>query len=179
MRIRLSVLLLCTLPLSALAEVYKWVGPDGTVHFSDTPREGAEEVHIPPPQTYTPERLPPITPRPQPPAEPAHYRRFELTSPSPDQTLRDNTGTFTVDFALDPPLQAERGHRLIVLLDGAAQPPAEGSSLTLQGVDRGTHSLQGQIVDGRGQVLMRSAAIQVHLHRQSVLLPNRAKPAPP
>ena len=179
MRTLLSVVLLCSLPLAAAAAVYKWVDREGTVHFSDTPREGSEEVHIAPPQTYTPERLPPITPRPEVPAAPADYTRFDLASPSADQTLRDNTGAVNVNFALDPPLKVGRGHRLVVLLDGKPQPPVKDTSLTLQNVDRGTHSLQGQIVDGRGQVLMNSATIQFHLHRQSILLPNRARPAPP
>ena len=179
MRATLTVLLLCSFPLTAAAAVYKWVDDAGTVHFSDTPQEGADEVHVAPPQTYTPERLPPVTPRPQAPAATAEYTRFEITSPGADQTLRDNTGAVTVTFDLDPPLKVERGHKLVVLLDGEAQSPVTDASLTLQNVDRGTHSLQGRIIDGRGQVVTTSETVQIHLHRQSVLLPNRAKPAPP
>ena len=180
MRIPLCVFLLCCLPLSAGAAVYKWVDADGTVHFSDTPREGAEQVHVPPPQTYTPAPLPPITPRPEAPTAPAaDYTRFDMTSPSDDQTLRDNTGAVNVSFAVDPPLKVQQGHRLVVLLDGEAQSPVQGTSLTLQNVERGTHSLQGRILDDRGQVLASSKTIKIHLHRQSVLLPNRARPAPP
>lgn len=31
----------------ANAQVYKWVGPEGSVDFSDQPRAGAEEIVLP------------------------------------------------------------------------------------------------------------------------------------
>lgn len=175
-----TVLLLALLPALAPAAVYKWTDANGTVHFSDTPREGAEEVHVAPPQTYTPAQLPPITPQPEPPPAPVAYTRFELTAPANEATLRDNTGDITVTFALEPALKVGRGHKLIVLLDGQAQPAAKANTVILKNVERGTHSLQGQIVDGRGEVLMASQSVTVYLFRQSVMAPNRARPpAPP
>lgn len=176
MRTNHLVLLLCCLPLTALAGVYKWVAPDGTVHYSDTPREGAEEVHVAPPQTYSPGSLPRFTPRPEPPEPEPAYTRFELTAPADDATLRENTGAIGVSFALEPALDVARGHRLVVLLDGQARDPIRETSLTLENVDRGTHTLQGQVVDAAGKVLISSPSIKVHLHRESVLMPRRAPP---
>ncbi|MBS1220075.1 MAG: hypothetical protein H6R21_3208, partial [Proteobacteria bacterium] len=54
----------------------------------------------------------------------------------------------------------------------------QDSSVTLENLDRGSHTLQGQIVDARGEVLMSSETVTVHLHRQSVLAPQRAQPKP-
>lgn len=170
--------MLVGLPALAAAGVYKWVDADGNVHFSDTPQPGAEEVHLPPAQTYTPAPLPPITPRPEPPAAPADYTRFELTAPAPDASLWENTGTVPVSFAIEPPLKAGRGHKLEVLLDGQVRATVTTSNATLENVDRGTHSLQGRIVDASGKVLSSTSAVTVHVHRQSVLLPNRARPNP-
>jgi len=66
-----------------------------------------------------------------------------------------------------------------VLLDGQAQVALqEDTSVTLENVDRGSHTVQGQIIDVRGDVLMSSETISVHMHRQSVLAPNRAQPTP-
>lgn len=179
MRSILPVLLLCGLPLAGVAGVYKWVDPDGTVHYSDTPREGAEEVQVAPPQTYTPGTLPAFTPRPEPPEPAPAYTRFELVSPADDSTVRDNTGAIGVNFAVEPALKLGEGHRLVVLLDGQPRAPIRDTSLTLENVDRGTHTLQGQIVDAAGRVLISTPSIKVHLHRQSVLMPHRAPAAPP
>lgn len=179
MRAWLPLVLMLLSPTLTSAAVYKWVDPDGTVHFSDTPHEGAQELHVAPPQTYTPGRVPPITPREEAPPAPVEYTRFELVSPTDDATLRDNTGAITLKFALEPALKVARGHKLIVLLDGQAQPAAKSGSITLQNVDRGTHTLQGQVVDSGGKILMSSKSITVHLFRQSILAPNRARPPSP
>lgn len=179
MRTWLPVLLLLLLPALAPAAVYKWVDPDGTVHFSDSPHEGAEEVHVAPPQTYTPGPLPPVTPSEAAPVPPPDYTRFELVAPANDATLRDNTGAIPLKFAIEPALKVAQGHKLVVLVDGVAQPAVKASSTTLKNVDRGTHTLEGQIVDNRGEVLMSSQSITVHLFRQSIFAPNRARPSPP
>jgi hypothetical protein len=179
MRLILSILMLCCLPLIATAGVYKWVDPDGTVHYGDTPREGAEEIHVAPPQTYTPAPLPSFSPRPEAPVPVPAYTRFELTAPADDGTVRDNTGAISVSFAVEPALKVEQGHRLVVLLDGQAGAPTLETTVTLENVDRGTHTLQGQIIDANGKVLITSSSIKVHLHRQSVMMPHRAPPPPP
>ena len=179
MRRSLAFLVLSGVPLLASAAIYKWVDADGTVHFSDTPREGAEEVHVAPPQTYSAPRFAPITPRPAEPEAPAAYERFELLAPADDAALRENTGAITLSFAVDPPLKTGAGHRLVVLLDGKPVSESKSATLTLENVDRGTHSLQGQIVDARGTVLISSPSIMVHLLRHSILNPPAAAPSPP
>ncbi len=171
MRKSLVFLLLSGLPLLASAAIYKWMDADGTVHFSDTPKDGAEEVHVAPPQTYSAPEVAPITPRPVEPQAPAAYERFELLAPTDDATLRENSGAITLSFAVDPPLKTRAGHRLVVLLDGKAVSEGKSATLTLENVDRGSHSLQGEIVDSRGTVLTRSPSITVHLLRHSILSP--------
>ncbi len=179
MRRSIVFLVLSGIPLLASAAIYKWVDADGTVHFSDTPKEGAEEVHVAPPQTYSAPRVAPITPRPAEPEAPAAYARFDLLAPADDATLRENTGAITLSFAVDPPLKTGAGHRLVVLLDGAPVSEGKSATLTLENVDRGTHTLQGQIVDARGTVLMSSPSITVHLLRHSILAPPPAAPPAP
>lgn len=163
----------------ATAGVYKWVDAEGTVHYGDTPTPGAEEVHVPPPQTYTPAQLPPSTSQPEAPTAAPEYTLLSFAVPEPEANLWDNTGVLPVSFNLEPALQAERGHSLVVLLDGQAQAPVEGTSTTLENVDRGSHTLQGQIIDATGEVLISSPSITVHLHRQSIMSPNRARPPTP
>ena len=86
---------------------------------------------------------------------------------------------FPREEILEPALKADLGHQLVVLVDGQAQAPVQGTNITLENVDRGSHTLQGQIIDAAGKVLISSPSITVHLHRQSVHAPNRARsPAP-
>lgn len=167
------------LPALAVAGVYKWVDPDGTVHYSDKPQPGAEEVRVPPPQTYTPTPYTPITPRPEATAAPAEYTSLSIASPAPDANIWDNTGAIPISFSIEPALDSGRGHQLVVLIDGKTLPPTKSTSTTLENIERGSHTLQGQVVDAAGNVLISSPAITVHLHRQSVFGPNRARPPAP
>lgn len=171
-----ALVLLGMLPTLVAAAVYKWVDADGTAHFSDVPQEGAEEVHIAPPQTYQAPSLQPITPRPEVVANPAAYTRFALVTPAAEENIWDNTGTLAVTFAVEPPLRADRGHQLVLVVDGEARPPVPDSGVVLENVERGSHTLQGQIVDAVGNILMSSEPITVYVHRQSVLAPKAAQP---
>ena len=48
MLMRTIIALFCTFAaVAAFSQAYKWVDEDGVVHFSDRPREGAEEVELP------------------------------------------------------------------------------------------------------------------------------------
>lgn len=179
MRKIMLLVLLGLLPALATSGVYKWIDPDGTVHYSDTPKPGAEEVYVPPPQTYTPAPLPPGTPLQETPEPAAEYTQFAIATPEPDESIWDNTGAIPVSFSLTPDLKTEQGHKLVVMIDGKAQEPVQSTSTTLENVERGSHSLQGQIINAAGKVLISSPTITVHLHRQSVLGPNRARPPAP
>lgn len=169
---------LALLPALAFAGVYKWIDDDGTVHYSDTPQPGSEEVHVPPPQTYSPSPLPVFTPTPETRDAPAQYSRLEMTAPAHDASIWENTGSIAIGFAMEPPLKSGRGHRLEVLVDGQVRATATGADVIVENVERGSHSLQGRIVNAAGEVLISSAPVTVHVHRQSVLLPNRARPQP-
>lgn len=175
-------ILLMTLALSctAQAEVYKTIGPDGTVIFSDQPAPDAEKVRLPPVPTYTAPKLPP--PAESAPAgeqgdagQAAAYKTFALASPAgPEATVRDTAGNISVRVKIDPALQAEAGHRIQFLLDGVAQgEPVAAVGLTFQNVDRGSHTVSAQLLDAGGNVLRTTNTVTVFLHRPSVNLPAR------
>src|SRR5271154_797219 len=60
-----TVLLLAALgtcwALAAQATVYRWVDADGVVHFSDQPHQGATEIQVQEPQTYSAPKAAPGT----------------------------------------------------------------------------------------------------------------------
>ncbi len=163
-------------------EVYKTVDPEHGVEFSDTPSPGAERIVVQPPAV--------IDTRPPPPpvtmdesAEPAAFDRYEqvaIASPADQETIRDNNGNVLVNVSVTPALQAERGHRLALLLDGAPYgEPGTATNFALTAIDRGTHTLRAVIVDAQGATLVESPPITVFLHRHSIKLPARQKPPAP
>ena len=106
-------------------------------------------------------------------AEP--YTQALIVSPANDSAVRSNAGRLTVRARVDPPLR--EGHRLQLLLDGVPL-GVEGQTSTfeLDNIDRGTHSLQLQVIDDAGRVLFTGTPSKFHLLRHS-RLHRRRKPS--
>lgn len=175
----LSLVLAATATLGS-AEVYRWTGADGQIHFSDRPRPGAERITI----TVN---SPASSPAPAAPAssqasgretpEPvARYQSLTITSPAQEQVLWNIEGQLDVAAALQPALQP--GHALRFNLDGRTL-VAEPGSLRAQfpEVFRGEHSLQVEVVDAQGRTLVASPTTRFFVRQTA--LPNPAPPPRP
>jgi hypothetical protein len=175
-----AVLLSLIPTLLSAGVVYKYLDKDGNPVYTDQPKPGAERVDLPEPSTYTPPKLPPITPTADKDKDEtgAVYNSLNISSPKNGETIWDNTGNVMVVYAVEPALKRKRGNRMVVLVDGQALEPLENTKVQLENVDRGTHNLKARIIDAEGEVLIESGETTFHLHRQSVNFPNRAKPAP-
>jgi hypothetical protein len=177
MRWLLSLLLL-SVPV-CMAQVYRSVAPDGTVSYSDQPSPGARALELPPPSSYTPPSPPAASAAPDSAADAAteplpgagDYQRFDLVSPLPDDTIWDNQGAVDVAFDIRPSLRA--GDSVRVLVDGAPSVVVQGPVARLQGLPRGTHTLQAELLDGAGRVIKSSSSVTFHLQQHSVNLPAR------
>jgi hypothetical protein len=72
------------------------------------------------------------------------------------------------------------GHRLRVLLDGKAFGAEQRTpDFVLQGVERGEHSLQIQLVDAGDAVVATSSAVTFYLWQASSLFPGRKRETQP
>lgn len=173
----LALSILTLLSLTAQAEVYRIVGPDGSITFTDQPGPGAEAVELPPIMTYTPPPRETGTEAEaeEPGAEEAlPYRHFSVAAPADESTIRDNQGNLSMRLRLDPPLQAGLGHRIQFVVDGVEQgEPTTSPAATFQNLDRGSHRLSAHILDAQGNVLETAAPVTVFLHRASTLFPGR------
>ncbi len=120
---------------SAFAQAYRWVDEDGVVHFSDVPREGAEEIDLSSLSRPTGARV--FTPAPQArgtaddAAEegPFRYESISIASPGAEETLWNIEGVLTVSVALSPGLQS--GHQMRVYFDGQPQMVSSTSACRL------------------------------------------------
>ena len=81
------------------------------------------------------------------------YKNFVIVSPLHDSEIRENTGKIQVNVRVEPDNFSERGHRLIIHMDGVEVYKGENTSVLLDNVDRGTHNIKASIVNNRGHVL--------------------------
>lgn len=175
----LSLVLFST-HIVAADKVYKKVNPDGTVEFTDQPSSDAEEVPV--------SEVPTIKIKPAPPIPTTRfdlqqkekpqvfsYKQVVITSPANDETIRDNAGNITIQGSVSPALRQELGHQLRWTMDGEVL-EQQGLILRLTNVDRGTHTVQLEVIDGEGEVLASSQPVTFHLRRVFISTP--ANPAP-
>jgi hypothetical protein len=146
---------------------WTWTDEDGIVHYSDVPIEGAEAVNLSEYNKKTGARIfngRTVTNN----AEPAKefvYDSIIIASPSAEQTLWNIEGLLNVSVAVSPELQ--RGHRIRAYFDGEAR-DVNGTSFQILNVYRGTHSLQAEIVDLTGRVILRSPASRFYVQQNSL-----------
>lgn len=160
--------LLCLLTLSVEAGIYKSVGPDGRIIYSDRPQQGAEEVDLGPVQTYLPpppsQLVPPVS---KPVVEPEGYQEFAIVQPGDQETIWNNQGSLSVALSLRPAIKP--GDEIQLVLDDS-RVIAQGRTpaFDLQNIDRGTHRLHAIIVDETGHEVARSNTITFYLRRTIV-----------
>jgi hypothetical protein len=163
--------LLCA--ASVLAAAYRWVDADGVVHYSDRPEPGAEQVQLP---TYKPASGA-ATPVPtsrfsrrndatdETEQKPFSYETLSIASPTLDQTLWNIEGVLNVTLNLQPALQS--GHQVRVYFDGTPQ-MVNGTSFQLQGVYRGQHNLQAEVIDQSGNLMIRSEPSRFFVQQNAI-----------
>jgi hypothetical protein len=171
----LFVCLALALAAPVQAEIYRSTGPNGQTVFSDQPPENvpAERVELQRPNTVKNEipsqALSPVS-------EPAGsrsdqpYQTLQLNAPD-SEALRANNGSFSVSARMTPVLSPS--HELRLLLDG--QPhgePTKTSTFQLTNIDRGTHQLSLEVVEGE-RVIQRSEPVEITVQRISTNSPQR------
>lgn len=181
MRILLVLTLAC-LSSAVLADVYRWTDDKGVVHYSDKPQAPTDKpAELPHLQTYNHTATPPgFTPAPAPGAAAAPAKSggkatlagadldsFTVTSPAPDETIRDPEGKFTVTVSgeLLP------GQGVIYYLDGTAEnpEPTPSTAFLYARVDRGEHTVSAALIDANGAELARTPPVTVHLKQPSAI----------
>ena len=157
---------------AASADVWRWVDENGTVHFSDTPVEGAEQIDVSEARRTTGARV--GTPPPGRGGQDSDdetdeaafaYESFEIASPGAEETLWNLEGVLNVSLALNPPLQS--GHQVRVYFDGTPR-LVQGTSFTLEEVWRGVHNIQTEVLDEPGRLMIRTQPNRFYVQQNTV-----------
>jgi hypothetical protein len=103
-------------------------------------------------------------------SRPPGYSACEVVSPGHGENFQ-GVQAITVALSVQPELQ--RGHRIQLFVNGAAQPdwPAQALTFTLPEVVRGSHTLSVRILDARGRTVCTGPPITFQLRQQSVIRP--------
>ncbi|MEX2523364.1 MAG: DUF4124 domain-containing protein [Gammaproteobacteria bacterium] len=164
-------MVLVTLAAAASADVYRSVDENGNIIYSDTPSEGAEKIELREAQTVESQpgtesfRYEPPESKP-----PPRYKEVAITSPQNDEAIRANSGNITISMSVNPSLRP--GDSLVLTMDGKEIASGRSTSVSLENVDRGTHSLSARVVGRGGKTLASSEPVKFHLLRHSVQHPN-------
>jgi Domain of unknown function (DUF4124) len=158
----------------AQAEVYKWVDKDGVTHYSDRPGPGAQEVQIPPAQTY---QAPTVTLPPPPIATPpvasstaSRAVPCEVRSPA-DEEMLVNVPSVTIVF---------RGPELatpVLMVNNKRYTAEQGiTKITISPLPRGTYELKLSFLDAQRNVVCTASPHKFHVRQPSVInRPNRPR----
>jgi hypothetical protein len=164
-KLGLTLLVLLSLPLHA--QVYRWIDSQGVVHFSDTPHVGADQYHAPKAQSFTSPTVPSKKQSMQSKPDVHLYKNVIISEPLNESTLRNNQGSFLVAVELSPALFS--GDNLQLLIDGTPYgTPQTEVVFEVDGIHRGAHTLQIQVVNSKGTVLKTSEKITIFMHRPIV-----------
>ncbi|WP_444928926.1 DUF4124 domain-containing protein [Microbulbifer sp. SSSA002] len=177
-RYKLLKALLLTLPLAAVtaiagtddnaeagAAIYKVVGPDGQVTFSDTPPANgtSEKVELAP-INIQPRQLPTRKLSPRKGAEALGPVSIQIVSPIHEATIPPGQTLIVLQVQVTPALP--EGASFYAVVDGQRwQGSSSGNSLDISALERGAHTLQAVLVGPRGQVLAQSAVVTVYVKR--------------
>ena len=167
-------LILCSLIFvcaTASAEIFRRVGPDGQVYFSDQPSPGAERIEVQPASSVS---LPPVPEQTdeavatldQDEPEAFVYTGFTITSPTPEEGVRANDGNVTVQLSLQPPLQPE--HSIVMSVDGEdgeAMKNATSLSIGLSNLSRGRHTVDATVLNRAGEPMVRTQPVSFFVLR--------------
>lgn len=165
---------------ASAGKLYKWVDENGTIHYTDTPVEGAKEIN--PDElvgVYEAPKLPEKTARTTPSEsdEPA-YRALDFISPKQDQVFWATGGEIPVYLEIDPALA--NGHGINLYLNGnLVREKMSTTGTTLTEVYRGAHTLRAVVVDAANREVAATGTITFHVKQRSLANPQtRPRPKP-
>jgi hypothetical protein len=172
------IFMLC-IALADAGDVYRWVAPDGSVHYSDTPLTGADRITMPewpqpqPRRNVLPQPSRKVLPPPPGATDKPVFDRYDslaIVKPEAGEDVRGNQGNVEVTVAVEPDLITAEGHKIQLLLDGQAQgDPAPSLAQSLRGVKRGEHTVAAEVLNERGQVLISSRPVSFSLQSYSAI----------
>ena len=151
--------------------VYKIVKADGSTVYSDIPSDGAEPVNLSSMNTIVVPALNNAASQTTTPINPVKKLRTKeqylvfIRFPVAEQTLRDNSGTVTINAEVVP----KRSGKFQLVIDNQIVQTQLKSKFQLKNVNRGAHTIQINFLDNSGKILASSKQQTFYLQKASAL----------
>ena len=173
---RILAMLLVVACATASAEVFRRIGPDGEVYFSDTPAPGSQRVDLGAVQSVPLRSIPQGSSATVQPAGDAvekesapAYAQFEIVKPSYGQGVRANDGSVTVYLSLQPALRS--GDTIVLIVDGedgASIRSGDTLNFNLSNMSRGRHSVAARVQNAKGEKLIETGPVSFYVLRAAL-----------
>lgn len=146
----LTLVLIAAPALPASATIYKYIDKNGNLVLTDQPVPGAVIVPEHPVMTM-PFPKGDLLPGPVKKDTKVNYT-ITITSPEANAIYyRNQDDSVAVAVSVDPALKP--GSVLQLELDGK---PFDGTEIDIDSLDRGSHSIGGEIIDGQGNIVVKA-----------------------
>ncbi|WP_413663716.1 DUF4124 domain-containing protein [Microbulbifer sp. CNSA002] len=149
--------------------IYKIVGPDGQVTFSDTPPPNGnlEEVELAPINIQPialPRQLPSRKLSPNGKNRGSGAVSIQIVSPINEATIPPGQTLIALEVQVTPAYP--EGSSFYAVIDGQRwQGSSDGNALDISALERGTHTLQAVLVGSNGRVLAQSRVVTIYVKR--------------
>ncbi len=148
---------------------YRVVHPDGTVEFTDEPTQGGQEIKLHDVQTIKQQmdeaRAIRRSDQNKSPKNKATYTGINIASPAAEQTFWVGTSPVSISVSVEPGLKPN--HTVVVRLDGKTIGNGSSVNVSLDGLDRGTHTITASVIDTNGTTLISASPVIFYLRQHS------------
>ena len=160
------------------AELFKWRDAEGNLIYSDQPPPGntKQDTEV---DKVDKDSLPQIISVPAPELSSStsasnstetekkveRYLGLSIVEPVHDTAVRENSGKVKITVRVEPYIFVERGHILVIYMDNQEVSRGQQTSVMLDNVDRGTHTIKAAIINARGQVIKETGITSFTLQR--------------
>ena len=146
-------------------KIYAWKDKNGVLVFSDTPQPGAKEVKLTSQHLNMPATNTDILHTS--PTKAAVKFKISITSPEPNPTIRENSGSEAGSTQVAPRCGAGLTGG-VWGTGGAIGEPSDTTTLALRDVERGQHKLQVKLYNKQNQVIATSPESVFFMHRKGL-----------
>lgn len=148
----------------AEAKIYRWKDKNGNWVYSDKPKKGSQKVKLNAPMVMPSTNTDILQSNQN--TKPIAYQA-SISSPSHEQTIRENTGTVYITGQVTPSFH--KGFMVQLFHNGNAVGPKQSTtSFVLKSLSRGEHKLKMAVYNPQGKAIATSPESTFFLHKASV-----------
>ena len=166
----LIILFIASLKLTTYAStevsIYQRIDKNGDISYSDKVSPTAKKINVIPQNTV---KVIPVKKRAtkSKSRETSPLTTITITSPSDQQTIRDNQGNLSITAEVSQRIPTSYRYQLIIDKNIHTTQPLT-ANFSVRNIDRGAHEIKIALVDDKGKIIALSGSYTIYMHRASI-----------